>query len=44
MDGNVSLANAAPLKDVFHCMSSGLGLVFRRRQDSAHKILDQDMM
>ena len=29
-----------PLKDVFHCMSSGLGLVFRRWQDSAHKILD----
>jgi len=36
---NVPLADNASLRDDFRCMSSGLGLVFRRRQDSARKML-----
>ena len=45
MDENVLLTDVAPLRDAFRCTSFELGLVFRRRQDSARKtlILRQDM-
>ena len=38
-NGNVPLANVAPLRNDFRCKSSGLGFVFRRWQDSARKTL-----
>ena len=44
LNGNVPLADDTSLRDDFRC-TSVLGLVFRRRQDSARKmlILRQDM-
>jgi len=40
LDGNIPLVDVAPLRDDFRCTSSGLGLVFRSRQDFACKNVD----